>query len=915
MSGSLRPARDRWLGPPHPHRESAGAPPIEAPDPVDHALGVVRALVDGEGLLVDCDDAFAQMCGGPRASLVGQPVGQWLEALAGQRFGEFWTALARSGRLTLDSAVSVGEPPPLLTLQAARVECCEGATCAALLGTSHPTGMRVHNVDRTRLEFLLRETDDALFDWDLVSDRLWVSAGGQRLFDLDGPEHELAGARFRQWIHPDDLATVWSSLRELLSGRTWQMQIELRAVHDSGRQTWLLVRARIADRAPDGRARHLVGTAVDITARRRFEGSLRRERDLLDAVIGTSVTALIVQDPTGALVYANPEAARMLGCTRAELLGRLRRPQGWPMLHLDGRLCSADEYPHERVLATGEPLVACRYRIDTVDGRQISVSVNSAPTRDAEGRVNRVVSTFEDITERLATENALRSSERALREVLERLPVAVGVVAMDGRVLACNRAVERLLGLDNDALIGRHIFQEQWPMSDEFGERVRFPEHPFFRPWRDGAAVHDLVLRIKTSAASPPRWALASAVPRRAPDGRVVDVVCTLTDITPRKQMERSLIQAQKMESIGRLAGGIAHDFNNLLTAVLGGAELASLEIDEAHPAQEDLRRVAEAAERGAALTHQLLGYARKQPIQPRVIDMAEMVSRALGMIERLIGEDVRLHFAPRAGIRTRLDPGQFDQVLLNLAVNARDAMRGGGALHIEVDERALLTSGEPLPDSPAVLRVRDTGEGMSPEVLPRIFDPFFSTKAVGEGTGLGLAVCIGITKQNGGVIAVESEPGRGTTFEVIFPRVRARADPTRRVSPSRPVDGYGTVLLVEDDGAVRETARRALTRAGFSVITARNGRAALGIIESGPSLHGVVTDVVMPDLSGRPLADAIAEHRPGVPILFTSGHADDLLGEHGIIRQGVDFLPKPYTSDALCRRVRQLISRRSDDP
>lgn len=872
-------------------------------------LGEVFVAVGEDARILECNAAFARICAAQSSGLVGQPIGRWLQALQGPRFAALLHELERARSVPVESPLASPDTRRLRA-RAAQFETPGGGRTIALFGAVVTPEETVPEIERARLEFLLGETEEGVFDWDLTVDRALISPAGLRMFALDGSEQHDVGDLFGRLVHPDERPTVRAAFVELLAGRSRSLHVELRAMMATGQPRWLAVRARVAERAEDGRALRVVGTASDISARRRFEESLRRERDLLDAVMGTSVTALVVQNPDGALIYANPEAARLLGTSRSRLLSGLRRPRAWAFMHPDGTPCALDEHPFRRVLDRGEPINGARYDLETSGRRVLHLSVNSAPTRDADGRINRIVSTLDDVGEQLRNEAALRASERALREVLDRLPVAVAVILANGTIQTCNPAAAQLLGTTIDDLIGRDALHTQWPMLDEDGEPVRFPSHPIFAAWIEGRPVRDVALVIRPRVNEQPRWVLASAQPRSADNGGLVDVVVTLADITPRKQMEISLLQAQKVESIGRLAGGIAHDFNNLLTAVLGSAELLRLDLEPDHPSHEDLDRVIEAAERGAALTGQLLAYARRQPIQPRVSDLSRLVLKALAMLERLLGEDIRLHVTSQPDVRVCLDPGQFDQLLINLAVNARDALPSGGDIFIEIDDRPLLASDEPLAESAAVLRVRDSGTGMSADVVSRIFEPFYTTKASGEGTGLGLAVCFGVAKQNGGVINVQSEPGVGTTFEVVFPREARQAEPSLAVAPGAPPSGQGTVLLVEDDTAVRETARRALTRAGFTVITAPDGEKALFIIESGAPLDGVVTDVVMPDLSGRPLADAIAEHHPEIPLLFTSGHADDLLGEHGIIRAGVDFLPKPYTPETLARRVTLMLAR-----
>ncbi len=384
-----------------------------------------------------------------------------------------------------------------------------------------------------------------------------------------------------------------------------------------------------------------------------------------------------------------------------------------------------------------------------------------------------------------------------------------------------------------------------------------------------------------------------------------------------RVKLEDQFRQAQKMEAIGQLAGGIAHDFNNLLMIISGYSQLLLMEdLAGQEKARQRAQGIVDAAERASSLTRQLLAFSRKQVLEPKVLDLNAVFSDVEKMLRRLIGEDIELVAIAREGLwRVRVDPGQMEQVILNLAVNARDAMPRGGMLtletaNVDLDESYAATHPEVTPGPHAMLSVSDNGEGMDPETLSRIFEPFFTTKELGKGTGLGLATVHGIVKQSGGHIWVYSEPGQGTTFKLYLPQVKEEVDEAETAERTAEVArGTETILLVEDDAGVRALLREVLAGGGYTVLEAENGEEALKVAgKHAGEIALMITDVVMPRMSGPELAGRMEAVRPRIKIVYMSGYTENAIGHHGVLEKGLAFLQKPCSPRALLRKVRELL-------
>ena len=500
-----------------------------------------------------------------------------------------------------------------------------------------------------------------------------------------------------------------------------------------------------------------------------------------------------------------------------------------------------------------------------------------------------------------------RVSEEKYRQLMERANDAVFIFDPRGKILEVNRQAEAMLGRDRTEILGRS-FQEL-VISEEVGLA-----EAHFREFLAGRTTR--VSDIHLLGGSRAHVCVDLSASLMEIEGERI-VLAIARDVTERNQLERQFRQSQKMEAIGQLAGGVAHDFNNVLTAILGYGVLMADGLPPDHALQDDVREIRKAAEHAATLTKQLLTFSRQQVLLPEVLDLNGIVTEIENMLQRLIGEDVEL-FTNRASSlgRVKADRGQIEQVLMNLVVNARDAMPKGGKLtletsDVELDESYARDHAGVRAGPYVLLAVSDTGVGMDEDTLSHMFEPFFTTKEKGKGTGLGLATVYGIVKQSGGQIWVYSELGRGTTFKVYLPRVEAKQEAPRRAAPvvAEDVSGSETILLVEDEEAVRRLVRMVLEGKGYGVLEASGWQAALEIAGQQKTIHLVITDVVMPGVGGPELASRLEAARPGIRVLFMSGYTDSAVVNHGLLSPVTAFLQKPFTPDGLTRKVREVLS------
>ena len=551
-------------------------------------------------------------------------------------------------------------------------------------------------------------------------------------------------------------------------------------------------------------------------------------------------------------------------------------------------------------------------------GATLPVLAEDRLLRNGEGKITSIRATIQDITERKQAEEMLRSSEEKYRTILENIEDGYFEVDIAGNFTFYNDPLCRILGYSRDEMIGMNNRQ----YTDQENAKKLF--QAFNKVYRTGEPAREFDWEIIRKDGTK-RSIEASVSLMKDPSGNRIGFRGIVRDITERKRIEQEksnleeqLRQSQKIEAIGRLAGGIAHDFNNLLTVIKGYSQLSLIELKEDAPLRGNIEEIKRASDKAADLTRQLLAFSRRQILEMRVLDLDTVLRDLNKMLHRLIGEDIELVTISTDNLgRVKTDPGWVEQIIMNLAVNARDAMPSVGKLtietaNVELDEAYSRGHIAVKPGRYVMLSVSDTGVGMTPEVRQQVFEPFFTTKEKGKGTGLGLSTVYGIVKQSGGNIWVYSEPGKGTTFKIYLPRVdEALEELKERVEVKEVPRGTETILVVEDEEDVRKLAVRILERQGYKVLEASQGLDAFLIAEKYEDLiHLLVTDVVMPKISGRELADRIAEIRPEIKVLYMSGYTDNAIVHHGVLGEGMKFIQKPFTVDGLARKIREVLDK-----
>ena len=710
-------------------------------------------------------------------------------------------------------------------------------------------------------------------------------------------------------IHPEDRDRVLQEVERAVASHVREFRQEYRIVTAQGATRWVQDHTTVI-RDHQGAILRFQGLVVDVHEEKKATLALQAERQHLATTLDSIGDAVIVTDARGRVTRMNPVAEKLTGWHREEATGG-ELTEVFPIYN--ARTGEQAENPVARVLAEGTVVGLANHTVlRTRDGQRLQIADSAAPMRGPGGKVLGVVLVFRDVSQEYRLQEELNFQATCLAQTQD----LILATDLDGTIRYVNDAECRLFGWPREAFIGKPV-----TILGEVGS---------------GYPTQTEILEVTRERGS---W--RGRVTNRLPDGRTVLLDCRIqtlqdeegepmglvgisTDITDqvqaeeeRKALQQQLQQAMKMEAVGRLAGGLAHDFNNLLTSILGNVELAMEDLSPHDPLYVSLTEVSEAGESAADLTRQLLAFSRKQIIEPRALDLNGLVERSRRMLARLIGEHIRMETRLEEPLpAVRLDSAQFEQILANLAVNARDAMPEGGRLtvatsRVELGQEFCLRNPDAHPGSYVVLEVSDTGHGMTREVQERIFEPFYTTKPQGKGTGLGLATIYGAVTQIGGFIEVSSRLGKGTTFRLFFPRAEEEAEeiPSPPHPSQPPAGGEETILVVEDEKLVRGFAVKALKRAGYQVMEAADGAEALSLTQEteGP-IHLLLTDVVMPRMNGPELAERLAKSRPGLRVLFTSGYTENLIAHHGILEDELDFIPKPYMPRELLTEVRRVL-------
>lgn len=749
----------------------------------------------------------------------------------------------------------------------------------------------MHDNDE-RLRQAIRAGNIGIFEHDHKTDAIYWSPELRQMYGwhLEEPA-ELP--KIISHVHPGDLERVVAAVTSAHDPNgEGAFDIEHRIIDRAGRLRWVLTRSKTHFDG-EGAARHpvrTIGAVQDVTERRRAEERLR----VLDTVLSSSAQGIAITDAQGLVTFANAALFRLWGRSAEEALVGRSIFEFWKLSEDPANLLERVRQGHVHRFE----MPASR-----VDGSPFYLGVTAEAVQDAEGvAVAQLLFTFADVTESRRVQEALRLKDQAIASSL----IGIAMADASSSILYANLEFLRLWGCASDAeVLGRSLwafFQQR--DASQLAEAVA----------RGGSFQGEVAGKRSDGNPMDLNVSVQALLDAR---GEPVNIVASIADVTDRKRLEAQLIHAQKIESVGRLAGGVAHDFNNLLTVISGGLELSLGELGSTSPAREYLVAAAEAAHSAGALTRQLLAFSRKEIIAPRVLDLNEVIHRVQKMILRLLGEDISLVTLCAADLAPiRFDPGQVEQIILNLAVNARDAMANGGRLTIEtsnvhLDEEYAERHVDVRPGEYVLLAVSDDGAGMTEEVRTHLFEPFFTTKEAGKGTGLGLAMVYGAVQQNGGRIEVYSEPGQGTTFKIYLPAATSAPERIEAAQARFPRSRTTSILLVEDDARVRLFAENVLKRLGHTVHAFPNGEEALAALSSlRPVPALLITDVVMPGLNGRVVADRVAAVLPSIRVLFVSGYTQNVILTQGVLKDGVEYLAKPYSVEQLARRVWEVLER-----
>lgn len=892
------------MSPPIQPTDKTPSPPGTLPEQallriVTENAHVGLVIVNTERCYAYANPTYSEILGLPPSNLVGQRL---QDVLAGIYDEQVRPRLDRAFAgecmsYELRRATAKGERYYAVSYEPMEVD---GTVVLVVVVITDITDRRQTQVDSSRLAAIVESSDDAILSKDLDGIITSWNASAEKIFGYSAAE--MIGSSVMRLIPPDRQGEEQHILEKIRRGERVPHFETLRQTK-SGQ----MIDVSVAISPLKDAQGNIIGAskvARDISQRKRADEALRHERDRAQRFLDTAEVILLGLDLEGRITVINRKGCDLVGWTEAELLGR-----DWIDLCVPKRIQS-EVRQNFRNLLNGDLRIIANPILSNA-GEERLIEWRSRVLFDDAGRVIGTFSSGSDITERHQAEEALRTAEERMRFALQNAEVGIWDLEYATGIVRISSILETHFGIKPGSFGGTF---------DAFMQCVHPDDQKYVMEKIAEAVKADADFSIQYRVRWPDgtvRWLSSAGRIHLSERGDPVRGVGITLDVTRHRSLEERYHQAQKMEAVGRLAGGVAHDFNNLLTAILGYSQLLLLGFDEEDPRRSDLMEIHKAGESAARLTRQLLTFSRRQIIEPMLLDLNVLIDNLRGMLGRLIGEDVKVVLKLRPGLGlVKADSGQIEQIVMNLAVNARDAMPEGGTLtietkNVELDEHYASTHFSVKPGRYVALIVSDTGTGLSPEVQARLFEPFFTTKERGKGTGLGLATVHGIVMRSGGSIGVYSELGKGSSFTIYLPLclpsdVVAEAPQ----AADRPRTAGETVLVVEDADGLREMTRRMLENQGYAVLLAATASEARELYENSEHIDLILTDVIMPGGSGPELIKQLQQRRPDLKFIYMSGYTEDAISHHGVLDSGIAFLHKPFNAETLGRKLREVLSR-----
>jgi two-component system, cell cycle sensor histidine kinase and response regulator CckA len=753
-----------------------------------------------------------------------------------------------------------------------------------------------------RYTLAVDRANDGIWDRNIITGEVYYSPRWKSMLGYEDHEIPNKSEEWRNRIHPDDYSMVMGALEGYLEGKLATYEVEYRLQHKNGSYHWIHARGACL-RDSQGKPYRIAGSHTDITSRKIAEELLKQNEALFRAVLETLPVGVWILEKDGRVVLSNEAARKIWAGARCLGTDNYNNYKGW--WHETGKPISREEWAGARAIDKGETSLGEIIDIECFDGNR-KIIVNSAvPLINDKGEVYAAVIVNEDITDFKFAEKMLIESEKKYRILFEESKDALLVSDPFGKLLDANQAAIELFGYTREELFSLDPVSLYYNADDRKRMLHKLISCGFVNDYEVEMKRKDdekIIVHLTISAL-------------RDEQGNVFGHRGIARDVTERRKLEQLLLQAQKMESIGLLAGGVAHDFNNLLTAISGYGQILEDHISEDDELlRESIEQVLKAARRASELTRSLLTFSRKQVINPKPVLVDTIISNTGKLMQRIIGEDIEFTTAlSDKKLVVMADSGQIEQVLMNLATNARDAMPSGGRLSIST-KQALIREGTEAQygllksGKYAMICVADTGPGIAKKSLDKLFEPFYTTKEVGKGTGLGLSIVYGIIKQHDGSVLVSSKPGKGTTFTLYLPLIEGCVLKEDANLAAPLVGGLETLLVAEDEEVVRAFLKRILEKAGYRVIVAGDGEEAVAQFREHGDISLVLSDVVMPKKNGKEILAEIRKIKPGIKMIFISGYTADIIHQKGEMDEGVEFIPKPFTKHNLLQKIRAVL-------